>query len=750
MVNKRVLVASLVLVLLVFGFVDFTFLHLFKSSSSDITGNVIDTTGIINIDVDLPPGIITIHTPQNAVYNSTDYVCSGEGYPKCDDFRYILPLNVTADFTVDPIEGWKYSLYDLGHGIYIEENVAFTPNTTINAVGGENKLYVFAKEEDGEWITESVVFTVEVPNSAPIIGPIDDEVYVCETNALDERFNATDIDEEILTYFIIPTNPFYLDYLGMEGLNTSLYSIISGILTKDELGVYPEVISVVDTKGLSDSSNLNITVIEINNPPVAENIGAQTVWTRGENSTFHAYMNVTDVEDGVSSDENMTFNISWDNNEDLFDINVSTGEMNYTPIDGQQGAGSLTYGLTICVEDNPLENPHENISVCFPKSNESQNACDSFTITVTDENRAPEITNYTPETPFNMSGTSTAIFTATVFDKDGTIPDIDWYVSDTLFKHNESISSAGFSHTFGCGVSGVYEITVITTDGLLNDSQTWEIDVINVKCPDPPSSGGGGGGGGGGSFGGFCREKWVCDNWDVCQNVARSFAAKMLSLEDFSSTREICAQNGYEGIECGYQITTCRDLNNCNNTIPKEVKPEEFRVCYFTENPACTDGIKNCHDGSCELLIDCGGPCAACASCSDGMQNQGEFGIDCGGPCPYACEAEIPARISRFIVIGLSILLLILLIFIIIKIIKILRYRVAKAKEAIITINSFTKNLRGIKGLTYAGTKVQISGHDAEEVKRKVENNGNAKIKIQYLSKSDKGKFRFPSYKGLA
>jgi len=48
---------------------------------------------------------------------------------------------------------------------------------------------------------------------------------------------------------------------------------------------------------------------------------------------------------------------------------------------------------------------------------------------------------------------------------------------------------------------------------------------------------------------------------------------------------------------------------------------------------SCFDGIQNCHDGSCEEGIDCGGPCEPCPSCSDGIQNQGEEGIDCGGPC---------------------------------------------------------------------------------------------------------------------
>lgn len=52
--------------------------------------------------------------------------------------------------------------------------------------------------------------------------------------------------------------------------------------------------------------------------------------------------------------------------------------------------------------------------------------------------------------------------------------------------------------------------------------------------------------------------------------------------------------------------------------------------------PSCTDGIQN--QG--ETEIDCGGPnCTACPTCSDGIQNQGETGIDCGGPCtPCHCS----------------------------------------------------------------------------------------------------------------
>jgi hypothetical protein len=57
--------------------------------------------------------------------------------------------------------------------------------------------------------------------------------------------------------------------------------------------------------------------------------------------------------------------------------------------------------------------------------------------------------------------------------------------------------------------------------------------------------------------------------------------------------------------------------------------------CTFA---SCSDFIKNCHSGSCEAGIDCGGPCSAvCSTCKDGVQNGNEEGVDCGGmcaPCP--------------------------------------------------------------------------------------------------------------------
>lgn len=55
-----------------------------------------------------------------------------------------------------------------------------------------------------------------------------------------------------------------------------------------------------------------------------------------------------------------------------------------------------------------------------------------------------------------------------------------------------------------------------------------------------------------------------------------------------------------------------------------------------TEGATCSDGLQN--QG--ESAIDCGGPCSACDFCSNGLEDEQEDGVDCGGACSTACPVE--------------------------------------------------------------------------------------------------------------
>ena len=478
--RKRVVTLFATLILL--GFLNFVFINYMGIPFSPvvITGHVINDSAIVQIFVEKLFNII-IYSPENITYNFS----KGESY--------IIELNVSADFAVEPVDGWSYSLYDLRHDVYVEQDTLFDPNSSISAVRWGNLLTVFALSDEGYLINESVIFYVDVPNSAPLLGNISDPIFVCEGERLEYRFNATDIDEDDLVGDISPKNPFYLSSHGRINV-TSFFDIVSGFLDKDDVGIHVESISVVDPWNEVDSRDVDIEVIEINNFPMLEDIGAQTVWIKGENSTFYYSVFVFDVEDGISSDGNLKFNLSWGGNENLFDIGSSDGIMNYSPVVGHEGR---VYSLQVCVEDNALGSIHENISLCAPQGGDSEIVCDDFTLTVTDENRAPEILNYSPvNETFGVLGTQDVEYFVEVYDADGTIPDIDWYVDGVRVEHNENFSNDSFVYAFGCGVNGSHSVGIVTSDGLLNDSWVWYVSVSGVDCPVESSGGGGGGGGG--------------------------------------------------------------------------------------------------------------------------------------------------------------------------------------------------------------------------------------------------------------
>ena len=664
---------ALFVFVLVFSMLNFFSVYYLNTPLSPValTGQVVEN-GVVKLYVEGGPKIITIDSPLNVSY---DFAI---GSP------YLLNLNITADFFVDD---WNYSLYDLEHDSATDTELEFTPNITITATRWSNRLTVAAHETDGDWISKEVVFYINVPNSEPVLGSIDSEIFACEGESLSTPFNASDVDEEVLTGDISPKNPFYVKPVGDVGLTVDLFEIYSRELNIVNLEVedgfvfksYNETISAIDESGNVSGINsvsVNITVIEVNNPVTMTGIGAQTVYFAGENASFEHQMLASDHEDGASVDENLTFNLTFDGGENKFTINSTTGLMNYTPSLAENGS---VFYLTVCVSDNALASSHSNFEFCSDKgySNESTSVCDDFSLTVTDDNRAPSIDSYTPVTDnFSVAGTAYTVFSVVVSDPDGTIPDIDWYVDGVLKEENEAKSTDDYSYSFGCGVRDSHNVSAVVSDGVASVVQTWDVDVSIVACPVDAGSGGGGGGGGGGgaALGGVCVENWACGDWDVCQNVERSFLAKSLSPEDYYSTKELCAQNQFDDRFCGLQLADCIDVSICNNSQFKVPRPLETRVCYFTENPSCEDSITNCHSGGCELLVDCGGPCEICPTCSDGKQNQGEGDVDCGGPCPYRCEAESPFGSISFALIGLLIVLIAAILFIGFKLFNIWRY----------------------------------------------------------------------------
>jgi len=603
--------------------------------------------GLVDIIFDSSRTII-IDSPSNITYNFS----RGE--------NYTINLNSTSNFEVD---SWWYDLTDLRHSRNIYDEIIFEPNISFNAVRWENELIVYANDSLGSIYNNSVEFFVFIPNSAPIILNLSDNIYVCENQFLSHLFNVNDFDEDVLSSDISPKNPFYLSFFDYINLTDSQYEIFSGIIDKGDIGginngfkIYSETISIFDEE-YSDSKNINITAIEVNNAPVISSITTKTIWNLGENNTLYYDFNFTDIEDGDENNGNLNFTINFSNNGDLFNI-TSGGIINFSA-DNTTALG--VYNISVCVEDLGLTNPHENISLCLPLGDSIPiTSCESFSLTVTDENRNPNITNYYPlNLSFSSGSTTNLYFNITKTDPDGTIPDGFWYVDDVEKELDQGNSLDEFYYNFGCGVSGNHIIKAIISDGELNDSIQWNISLRSIACSVPPPDGGGGGG----SSGLSCIEKWGCGEWTNCQNLENLISLDQIDYEIQELISERCSLFSWDKEQCGFQTRECNDFNYCKTNLSK---PGIIRECYYSEVPNCFDGIKNCHDNACEILIDCGGPCLPCPSCSDKIKNQGEEGVDCGGPCA-PCIKEIPMPLSiKKILIYISLLILIFILIIII------------------------------------------------------------------------------------
>ncbi len=503
----------------------------------------------------------------------------------------------------------------------------------------------------------------------PIILLEDNETFVCEKSSMDFPVMVLDFNKIIPEASLSVINPFYIIFFSKINEYTNEYRIVSPILTKENAGgvnqgwkTYLETIYMKDGD-LIASKDLNITVIEINNVPFIENIGVKTVWTRGDNSVFKYQVNSTDIEDGDSNSFNLIFNISFEG-EKLFDISPN-GTMFFKPNSSQIGV----YNISVCVKDKRIEKPHQNISIC-KQDGSSLTTCNNFSLTVTDENRAPVIINHTPfNLSLNINGEENIYFNITSHDADGTLVDNYWYVDGILKKYEPRKEVSNFSFSYICGFSGKSNITAVITDGELNNSIKWNITVTNAICPTA-STGGGGGSGGGVA----CTERWVCGYWSECENLKENYLFNKVNYKVNTLISERCGLFNWSEEICGFQIRKCQDLKKCNSNLSM---PGIMQECYFSLNPNCSDGIKNCHNDSCEIAVDCGGSCAACATCGDGIRNQDEAGIDCGGICNVC---EIPkSKIDFF-----KILMYISLIFLILALIGItilgIRYILLKKK----------------------------------------------------------------------
>jgi hypothetical protein len=596
---------------------------------------------------------IEIISPENKSYESLDRRINE------------IDLNVSSNYKAS---NWAYKLTRACNGQVIENGFASGPsdsiNISINVFQNSNKLEVWA-EKDEETARDEVTFAVKSMPASPEINA-KSVLYACENERLDYWFNTSDFNEDntIAALNDFDRAGFLFIFPGSRKCEMTGNELISSDINKNiaKGGPYSIIIEASDG-ALAAGKQIRIETIEINNYPLIPELKEQTVWV---NDSLYLKIDASDLESKV-----LNFNVSIINQAEesikLFNIS-SIGIINYTANDSQAGI----YNVIVCVNDTGLLNLHENASLCN-EDGKSKSSCKNFELTVTNENRKPNISDYgnsktNKELNLSIDDGEEVKFNATAIDPDRTIPGIYWYLDDIEKEYmpGDINLEKAFSEFIYKGVRGEHNITAVASDGELNDSITWNI-IVNSK-PAQPQTGGGGGGGT------ACSPKWVCHDWRECQKLENS---NIIDKDNFKRISDRCNFLLWKE-NCGFQIRECLDLNNCSSKV---LMPENLQGCYYTPNPGCDDKIKNCHDGRCELLVDCGGPCLPCPSCDDGKRNQNEEGVDCGGPCsPCPEKPEVPKNWPIYLLSAIALLIAIAAIISLIRLVQI-RHKYQRIKE---------------------------------------------------------------------
>ncbi len=506
-----------------------------------------------------------------------------------------------------------------------------------------------------------VLIRVVSANTSPIINDLDSNILICESSDFSLEFNVADFDGDSLTVGISPSGPFYVRPISSRTPITfvELFSMNLTKLFSDK--VYKHTIFVTDGK-LSDTKEINITVLESNNPPVIGHTSVETI-DLNKTNRFIKTINIMDQESGRPEQGRFTFTVS--DRLDLLEMSIdNNGVISYEASEYHIGV----HEVEVCATDSGVEGLEGKIGICATDKIEST-VCRKFQLAIVNGNSPPTILAYnSSNSSSRIPSTQKLSFQIYKYDPERIYPDTYWFVDNRLKKIDVGQSADSFDYTFGCDVWGNHKIKAVISDGLQNDSVEWAFDIVRVACPEGIVSRE--------KIGdAVCEEKWGCLDWELCQNALQSKDAGSLNTEEYEELRQRCRARDYDDSTCGYQTRICVDTNDCNSL---EKKPAELTPCHFSLEPSCTDGIQNCHSGECEFLVDCGGPCKPCPTCSDRIKNQGEENIDCGGPCPQRCEsAQLPEVTEEGVVIKQSMLIVTVLALIIaaIQIFRIMRNR---------------------------------------------------------------------------
>ncbi|ELB2768389.1 tandem-95 repeat protein [Vibrio alginolyticus] len=299
-----------------------------------------DTTSA-NIDVSV--------TPENdpPVAGSTSYTVHEDNSITISDEQLLAnSSDIEGDVSVDSVSysGADGVFQDNGDGTY-----TFSPNENFN---GEVSLDVVVVDEDGATDSTTAGITVLEVNDPPIAGATsysvnEDEVITISSEQL--LANASDVEGEVAIDSV--------SYSGSDGIFTDNGDGTFSFAPNENFnGEVSLDVVVVDEDGATDSTTAGITVLEVNDPPIA---GA-TSYTIDEDevitiSAEQLLANSSDIEGEVALDS-----VSYSGSEGIFTDN-GDGTFSFAP--NQNFNGEVNLDVVVVDEDGATASTTANIDV---------------------------------------------------------------------------------------------------------------------------------------------------------------------------------------------------------------------------------------------------------------------------------------------------------------------------------------------------------------------------------------------------
>ena len=258
---------------------------------------------------------------------------------------------------------------------------------------------------------------------------------------------------------------------------TGEISVANSSLLNFEASASHSITAVVtDQGGLSTTKSVTVTLTNVNDAPLitSDGGGATASVNVAENQTAVTTVTATDVDAGATR----TFSVSG-TDASFFDINSSTGVLTFKSAPSYEtksdsGANGI-YDVIVTVTDNGALTDTQALA-----------------ITVTDVNEAPIITSDGggATASINVAENQTAITTVTSTDVDAGATrtfsiaggaDANLFFIDSSTGVLTFKSAPDFETKADAGANGVYDVTVMVSDGVLTDSQDIALTVTNVN-----------------------------------------------------------------------------------------------------------------------------------------------------------------------------------------------------------------------------------------------------------------------------